>query len=525
MKLKTYYLEGNKYRIWLVLAAMCMIMFTVACNTTAIMNALINISHSLNLAPTALQWLVNSYLLACAVFIVAAGQLADMYGRRNMLLCGCSLFIISSIIISLADSGAILILGRALQGFSAAIVTPCSLAVIKAGFPERMQARGITTWTAMIGLGFAIGPIVGGFFTSYASWRDIFWTSAALMFIAMILVRLFAKKSRNLGENITLDWIGLILLVFGLSLLTLGIIEGNVWGWHSLMTLILLIIGTFLLIVFWFVEHWIKSPLINFYHFRKQIFIAGNIGMAASIFVLLGILYYFNTLIQNPVLFHYSPILAGIALFPMSVTMFIFSLSSSRINKVFGFRGPMVTALVLIAIGTYLLHDITITATYYDFWFPLSLCGAALGISYASSPTLGLKVVPASKAGEGAGIINTVNYYSGILCVSLGTLFSIHNGRHTLMKILSFAHLSQEKIIDIDKTVLGHQGSLESLLIHARLHNEKIIINAVKKTIVSSFSATMIMCTIVACIAAIAVFFLLTPNRMKKADIDEKINP
>ena len=143
-----------------MLSAMCIGIFTVAFNTTAVMNALVAIGNDLHLSPTALQWVVNAYLLACASFIVVGGQLGDMLGRRNIFLVGGLCFIASSLLIAVVHEPTVTIIGRALQGLSAAMVTPTTLAIIKVGFPEELESTAVGIWTATIGLGFAAGPVI-----------------------------------------------------------------------------------------------------------------------------------------------------------------------------------------------------------------------------------------------------------------------------------------------------------------------------------------------------------------------------
>jgi EmrB/QacA subfamily drug resistance transporter len=437
--MKPYYLENSKFRIWLMLTAMCLAIFSAAFNTTSVMNALVAMNDSLHFSATSMQWLVNAYLLASASFIVVGGQLGDMFGRRRIFLMGAGGFIIASLIIAISHNPTLTIVGRALQGLSAAILTPGTLAMIKVGFPENLQSLGIGIWTSAIGLGFAFGPVISGIFTTYASWRWIFWSNVPLMLFAMVVARLFAQPTHGEKENIPMDSYGLILLVCGLVPFTLGLVEGNVWGWLSLPTLGLLIGGIIILIIFWVVEHKVNSPLVHFHHFREKIFIAGNLGIGVSAFVLLGCLYFFNTLIQNPVLFHYSPLQAGLALLPMSISMFVVSFIAPLITRRVGFRAPMAIAFIILAIACWLLHDLSMTSTYHNMWLPLLLFGSGLAVCFSSSSALGLSALPREKAGEGAGVINTINYYAGVLCVAIGTLISVYNGNSALQQMQSFS--------------------------------------------------------------------------------------
>ena len=495
-------LMNNPSRVWIVLVAICFAIFTVSFNTTAVANALIAIGHELHLTPTALQWVVNAYLLACASFIIIGGQLGDMFGRRKMLLWGILCFIFSSLLIATSNTPTLMIIGRGLQGLSAAIITPGTLAVVKIAFPGNKERYAIGGWTATIGLGFAFGPIIGGLLTSYWSWRDIFWVNIPLMLIAFVLIFLFTRKSRGAKESAKLDLLGLILLISGLFPLTLGLIEGNIWGWSSFLTLFLLIGGIIVLIAFWIAEHLVNSPLVHFSHFQKRAFIAGNVGIAASIFSLMGVLFFFNIFIQNPILLHYSPVQASVALLPMSIALFIMSLITGSITKKFGYRLPMVIALLIAALGLWMLHNITIDSTYRDLWFPLLLFGFGVGISFPCSPALGMASLPLEKAGEGSGIINTINYYSGVLCIAIGTLVSIYSKQASFKAALASAHTVGKPIDQLGATTLaGHSLPPVTQLPQA------VILQATQQATLHSFTTVMLMCAIVAILGAIGILF------------------
>lgn len=504
--MKSFYLENSKFRIWLVLTAMCLAIFAVAFNTTAVMNALIAMNNTLHLNATSLQWLVNAYLLVCASFIIVGGQFGDMFGRRRMFLIGATGFIISSLIIALSHNPLLIIFGRGLQGLSAAIITPNTLAVIKAGFPENLQSLGIGIWTAGIGLGFAFGPIISGIFTTYLSWRGIFWLNIPLMFLAVIMARLFARSTHGEEENIPLDLWGLVLLICGLMPFTLALVEGNRWGWLSFSTLGLLLGSVVILIIFWIVEHKVNSPLVHFHHFREKLFVAGNIGIGVSAFVLLGCLYFFNTFIQNPVLFHYSPLQAGIAFLPTGIAMFIVSFITPLITRRIGFRIPMIIAFLILAIGCWLLHDLSATSNYHNMWLPLLLLGVGIAVCFSSSPALGMSALPKEKAGEGAGVINTINYYSGALCVAIGTSISIYTGRAELQRSITDGNLSGIDINEIDKALVGHANSLQTLMQHFDANAQSILLDAIQKSILKSFSNVMLLCAIVSILGAIGIW-------------------
>lgn len=502
--------QVEPWLMWLVLFGLCVGMFAVAFNTTALMNALVSISNSLSLTPVSLQWAVNAYLLACASCIVLGGQLGDMYGRRKIISLGCLGFIFSSCMIAMSHSATVLIIGRGLQGLSAAILTPGTLAMIKFAFPEDKQTSAIGIWTAAIGLGFAIGPVLSGVFVHWLSWRYIFWLNIPLAAIALFIVYIFGNHFSGTTQNIKLDWWGLLLLVCGLVPIVLALVEGNIWGWASTLTIFLLIAGVLILIAFWVIESMVKSPLVQFTHFHHRIFVAGSIDMGASIFSLIIILYFFNTFAQNPLLLNYTPLLAGYALLPVSISMFVFSLCNKWIVGHFGFRWPITFALLLSATGFFLLSRITIPIHYSELVLPLILIGVGVGISFSGSPTLGMSALSAEKAGEGSGIINTINYLGGVLGTSIGTLFAIIYGRRALDMALAKIHLAHPLPLKlIDNAAFGERTSLRALFSKVAPVDKAHIVQALQQSSLHSFTAVALMAMCVALAAAVLSIILI----------------
>ena len=145
-------------RKWGTLAAVCTALFVVAVNTTAVNTLLPAIADFLHASVSSLAWVVSSYLLVAAAFIVTGGQLGDILGRRKLFLLGIALYAVASVVIALAQAQWLVILGRGLQGLGAAILLPGSLALIDVAFPEEEQGTAIGVWGAIAGLGFALGP-------------------------------------------------------------------------------------------------------------------------------------------------------------------------------------------------------------------------------------------------------------------------------------------------------------------------------------------------------------------------------
>ena len=197
-----------------VFAACYLAMLSVGDNSTAIMAALPTMRSDLQLGPTAVEWVVNAYLLAAAVFIVLGGDAADRFGARISSTIGVGLFALASLLIAVAPDGIVVIGARALQGLGAALAVAGTLAAVTEASAHSERASAIGGWTAFLMLGFSIGPLVGGLVTHYLGWRFNFWLNVVIMVPAAFILAMHGdgrgREQRTTGR--APDWIGLGLL-------------------------------------------------------------------------------------------------------------------------------------------------------------------------------------------------------------------------------------------------------------------------------------------------------------------------
>ena len=170
----------------LVLAACYLAVLSVGENSTAIMAALPAMTSGLGLGSATVEWIVNAYLLASAVFIVLGGDAADRFGARRSSAAGIALFAVASLIIALAADGIMVVGARALQGVGAAFAVAGTLAAVSEAASNSDRGRMIGGWTGFLLLGFSLGPLVGGAVTHLVGWRVNFWLNLALMIPAAL---------------------------------------------------------------------------------------------------------------------------------------------------------------------------------------------------------------------------------------------------------------------------------------------------------------------------------------------------
>jgi len=225
---------------WPVVAAACLGTFVIAYNNNAVITALLEIKSSLDLTPQALQWIVNAYMLASAMMIAVLGRFADIFGMLRIFLIGIGIFAAGSLISLFAESGWVILFGRACQGVGGASIFTVAAALISIAAAEEKRAALLGLWSAAIGFGYGVGPLIGGYLADSVSWRGVFVVDVVLLAIAATLGIQVARSGilrEKHDPDVRVDYLGVALLVITLGALTYGLTSGHKAGWASLQTL------------------------------------------------------------------------------------------------------------------------------------------------------------------------------------------------------------------------------------------------------------------------------------------------
>ena len=307
----------------LVLAACYLAILSVGENSTAIMAALPAMTSGLGLDPATVEWIVNAYLLASAVFIVLGGDAADRFGARRSSAAGIALFALASLVIALAADGAMVVGARALQGVGAAFAVAGTLAAVSEAASDSDRGRMIGAWTGFLMLGFSIGPLVGGAVTHTVGWRVNFWLNLAVMLPAALALWLNAGgEGKPARSN---DWLGLGLLALFMVALVHGLRAMASAVANPLAAIAPLGLAAIAFAALFRVETRRERPLVDFALFRSL-----NFALACALAFLLmsdimAVLLYYNLFAQSPEGLGRTPIAAGLSLMPMSAALFGFA--------------------------------------------------------------------------------------------------------------------------------------------------------------------------------------------------------
>jgi EmrB/QacA subfamily drug resistance transporter len=389
-----------------------------AIDATVVGIALPAIGRNFGASLSTLQWVVTAYTLTLAGLLLLSGALGDRYGRKKVFLSGVAWFAVASLICGVAPDAPILIAARAVQGIGAALLTPGSLAILQASFREQDRSKAIGAWTGFAGIGTAIGPFLGGWLISAASWRLIFIINLPIAVAVLAVGLRHVPESHDPEETGRLDVSGGVLVTLGLIGLTYGLISGPSAGWTSPAALTMLLAGAALLIAFVFRERRAPMPLLPMSLFSSLQFSAANVVTFAVYAALSGNLFLLP--IQLEQVSGYSPLEAGISLLPVTLIMLLLSARSGALAARIGPRLQMTVGPVVIGAGLFLFGRVGASGNYLTEVLPAVLVfGLGLAINVAPLTSTVLAAAPAERAGIASAVNNDVARAAGLLAVAI----------------------------------------------------------------------------------------------------------
>ncbi|MDQ8701303.1 MFS transporter [Streptomyces sp. LHD-70] len=412
--------------LWAVMLAACAGQFLVVLDVSVVNTALPSMRADLGMSAIGLQWVVNAYSIAFAGFMLLGGRAGDLFGRKRMFLVGLGLFTAASLAGGLAQADWQLLAARAVQGLGAAVLAPSTLTILTSAVPEGpARVRAIGTWSAVGAGGGAAGGLVGGVLTDLLSWRWVLLINVPIGALVIVAGAVWLSESRS-GQARRLDLPGAVLVTAGLATLAYGIVQTEVEGWTAPATLAPLGAGLALLLLFLLVEARTRVPLMPLKLFKVRSVSAAN----ASMFICGGAMFamwFFMTLYAQNVL-DYSPLKAGLALIPSSLTVVVGSKLAPRLMPRLGARNVSMLGILIAAAGFGWQSTMTADGTYIT---SIMLPGIVmmLGAGLASTPLASLATSGAAPGDAGlvSGLINTSRTMGGSLGLSvLSTVAASH---------------------------------------------------------------------------------------------------
>jgi DHA2 family methylenomycin A resistance protein-like MFS transporter len=400
----------------LTLAAMSLGYGVVQLDITIVNTALNSIGSALGGGVSELQWVVSTYTITFAAFILTAGALGDRLGAKKIFMAGFAVFTAASLACALAPDAVILIAARAAQGIGAAILVPNSLALLNHAYPnDKERGRAVAMWAAGASLALTAGPFVGGALIALVGWRSIFLVNLPIGLTGLWLAWRYATDTARAQHE--LDPPGQVTAIIALGTLAAAIIEGGRLGWSNVWVIAGFAAFVVCAVLFVAQERRAHAPMLPLSLFRHRMFATTSlIGLLVNIAVY-GLLFVFSLYFQQ--INGLSPLATGFAFVPMMAVVFPVNLLAPRLTERFGARAVIAAGALICAAGCLALLGIAHGTSYWVIGPQLIAIGGGLGLLVPPMTSTLLGSVEKSRSGVAAGVLNSARQTGSALGVAL----------------------------------------------------------------------------------------------------------
>jgi EmrB/QacA subfamily drug resistance transporter len=502
-------------RRWQALIVLAMSLLIVCIDNTILNVALPTIQEELDASSSQLQWIVDGYLLVFAVLLLIAGSLGDRFGRKKALSFGLVVFGVGSLLAAGAPGTTQLIASRALMGVGAAAIMPTTLSILTNIFPENERPKAIAIWSAVAGMGIAIGPTTGGWLIENFDWSSVFLVNIPIVIAGLVAGAFLIPESRD-PEPKALDFPGAGLSIAGLTLAVWGLIEASERGWTDSMVLGAFALGGAILALFVLWERRTDHPMLDVSVFRNLRFSAASIAVGFVFFALMGVVYFLTTYLQS--VMGYSALDAGIRMIPVALGMIATTKLSVVLTEKLGTKIVVALGMSTVSAALYLLSTCGVDTGYGHVAVALGMLGSGMALAMSPATESIMGSLPKAKAGIGSAMNDVVREVGGTLGVAvLGSVLASGYGGSMDESVAGLPSGAAEAASD--SVGAAHQ-------VAAQLGGDTAarLIQAADQAFVDAMSTTATLAAAVALIGAlIAVAFL--PSRAGDAVVSEDVLP
>jgi EmrB/QacA subfamily drug resistance transporter len=405
---------------WVLLTAVGMAAFITSLDNTVLNVALPTLQADLGLTLTGLQWVGTSYILAFSSLLLVGGRLTDLYGRRNTLVAGMTIFTVASVLAGLAPNGTFLIFARVLQGVGGALVLPSTLLVLATDLDADSRHLGVGVWTAAIASAIALGPVVGGLILQVAPWGWIFFINLPIGVAAIALV-IYTVSSEAIVERTPteirqqLDLPGLAYSAISLFAFTFVLIHGQDHGFTAPAVVISLVASVVCGFLFIRHERGAKHALVDLSLFKGRTFSGGTVVQVIWGLGINGVLFFTSLFLQD--ILGLSPFDAGLVYVPLALSIAIMVPIGAAMANRFGANITVAIGMVVIAFGLFLGLFVGADDSPARFLVGLIIVGLGSGLTTPMTSAV-IDVVPNEQGGIGAAVISTAREVSGVFGIA-----------------------------------------------------------------------------------------------------------
>jgi EmrB/QacA subfamily drug resistance transporter len=491
--------------------------------TAAIVVAVPTIHREFGTSIAELQWTVTAFMIPMTALLITAGRIADIFGRRLILLLGTALFAIGSLLAAISPDIELLLGGIAVAGIGGALLMPSSMSIITNVFTDERRGFAIGMWGAATELISGVGVLVGGVLTGELDWRWIFWVCIAVAAGIAVLAWRGIPESSDPTVPHEVDLPGVALSAGGLTALTLALIQGSTWGWGAPAIIALLVVAVVLFAAFVVNELRSSHPIIDFRFFGRRNFA----GATAVVFVLdfsFGALLFFLPLYFSEILGD-SPTKVGVLLVPLTGLMVVGSPLGGRIAAATGPRPPIVGGLALMAISVYWISTLDLHTTYADLWIPTALMGLGVGVSLTPMNLAAMNAISRDHAGAASGMLVTLSGLGATLGVAVtGAIFNqLLTDRTVTESAGAGVTVTSAQAEQLDGILAGTPGATQLLDQLAGTHSAELT-TAVREAFVSALgTALKLSAALIAAGLVLAIVLLRRSGPVDAEPVEEPV--
>ena len=407
-------------RRWIILGVLITSLMAIVLDNTVLNVALKTIADpvaGLGASQSQLEWAINSYTLVFAGLLFTFGVVGDRVGRKLMLMGGLAAFGFFSLVTAYAQSPDQLVWARAAMGLAAAAVMPQTLSIISNVFDPAERPRAIGIWAVAVGIGIAIGPIVGGLLLVHFWWGSVFLINVPFTAASVVAIALLVPESKNPNPG-RIDYVGVLASIVGLVLIVYGIIQGGDKGsWVHPDVLGPIVVGAAVLAFFVWYEARIRYPSLDVRLFRDPRLSSAIGALSLVFFGMLGALFFLSFYLQS--VRGYTPLKAGAFSLAFAAAQMLVAPRSAALVRRFGAKAVVSTGLLLVTVALLSYQLLGIGTPIWVLAVAFFIQGAGMGLVMPPSTEAVMSVVPRERAGAGSALTNTARQVSGALGVAV----------------------------------------------------------------------------------------------------------
>lgn len=501
-------------KAWLLFVGIALSSFMGSIDFLGIAVAIEPMAKELLIDIATLQWIVTAFAIGNSSFLVTSGQLADLYGRKSIYISGLLLFVLTSITLSITSSALVIILARLVQGASLGIMVTTAISILISVHDAKNRPKWISGLVGIAGLGMAIGPVLGGYLVNQYSWRMLFLINVPIGIIGFVLAMLYIPKQSAHEFKQSLDIKGIIFFTATLVLFTIGISQGENWGWLTFKTNITFLLSFILLIIFIQIEKYCDYPLVDFSLFKIQNFLAANILGFIAYFSLTAWILIFGIYLQRTV--NMSAQESGMALLPFGIGVAAISIFAKKLTIAFSAKklimiGYILSTIAFIGMSTLSIHPASM-------WMIILFLvyGASFSLVNSNSIPAALEFIPANKSGISTGKSLMIRWLGGAIGAAVvSTIFMIVASLKIQNLTLQSSELSKPAVLLLLHAIVAGKQPVTQLRLF--LHGDQIY--SAQQWINESYHYGLIICMKILGLISFAALFICGYFIKKKNDI------